>query len=169
MNPTAYIETSVASYLTARPSRDVVVAAYQEVTREWWQDAGARFHLVASELVLAECGAGDARAARARLEVLKGVALLNASRDSDDLARLLLEFGAVPRKAAADAAHIAIAAANGVEYLVTWNFRHIANAAMRVRIENACRQAGYEPPVICTPNELMETDHADDADRPDHR
>lgn len=76
--------------------------------------------------------------------------------------RLLLDLGAVPREAAADAAHIAIAVTNGVEYLVTWNFRHIANAAMRVRIESACRQAGYEPPVICTPSELMETGHGDD-------
>ena len=164
MNPTAYIETSVVSYLTARPSRDVVVAAYQEVTREWWRDAAARFHLVALELVVAECGAGDANAARARLEVIEGVALLNASPEAEDLARHLLDLGAVPREAAADAAHIAIAVTNGVEFLVTWNFRHIANAVMRVRIESACRQAGYEPPVICTPNELMETGYADDRD-----
>ena len=161
MNPTAYIETSV-SYPTARPSRDVVVAAYQEVTREWWRDAAARFDLVASELVRAERAGGDPTAARARLKMLEGVALLNASSDAEDLARRLLDLGAVPREAAADAAHIAIAVTNGVEYLVTWNFRHIANAAMRVRIERACREAGYEPPVICTPNELMETGHGDD-------
>ena len=128
MNPTAYIETSVVSYLTARPSREVVVAAYQEVTREWWRDAAERFDLVASELVLAEAGAGDPVAARDRLKVLQGVALLNASPDAEELARQLVEFGAVPREAAADAAHIAIAVTNGVEYLVTWNFRHIANA-----------------------------------------
>ncbi len=79
-------------------------------------------------------------------------------------ARRLLELGAVPREAAADAVHIAIAVTNGAEYLVTWNFRHIANAAMRVRIERACREAGYEPPVICTPNELMETGYADKGD-----
>ncbi len=164
MNPTAYVETSVVSYLTARPSRDVVVAAYQEVTREWWRDAAARFHLVASELVRAECRAGDRTAARARLDALEGVAVLHASPDAEDLARRLLELGAVPREAAADAVHIAIAVTNGVEYLVTWNFRHIANAAMRVRIEGACREAGYEPPVICTPNELMETGYADERD-----
>ena len=162
MNPTAYIETSVVSYLTARPSRDVVVAAYQEVTREWWRDAAERFHLTASELVLAEAGAGDPAAARERLKVLEGIELLDASPDAEALAQRLLDLGAVPREAAADAAHIAIAVTNGAEYLVTWNFRHIANAAMRVRIESACRQAGYEPPVICTPNELMETGHGDD-------
>ena len=162
MNPTAYIETSVVSYLTARPSRDVVVAAYQEVTREWWGDAAARFELVASELVRAECAGGDPGAARDCLKALEGVALLGASEEAEDLAQRLLDLGAVPREAAADAAHIAIAVTNGVEYLVTWNFRHIANAAMRVRIESACRQAGYEPPVICTPSELMETRHGDD-------
>lgn len=162
MNPTAYIETSVVSYLTARPSRDVVVAAYQEVTREWWRNAATRFQLVASELVLAESGAGDPSAARDRLKVLEDIALLNASPDAEDLATRLVDIAAVPREAAADAAHIAIAVTNGVEYLVTWNFRHIANAAMRVRIERACRQVGYEPPVICTPNELMETGHGHD-------
>ena len=87
MNPTAYIEISVVSYLTARPSRDVVVAAYQEVTREWWRDAAERFHLTASELVLAEAAAGDPVAARNRLNVLKGVALLDASPDAEDLAQ----------------------------------------------------------------------------------
>ena len=108
MKPRVYVETSVVSYLTARRSRDVVIAAYQEITQ------------------------------------------------------LLLDFGAVPHKAAADAAHIAIAVTNGVDYLVTWNFRHIANAKMRSRIERVCREAGYEPPTICTPNELMEPDHADE-------
>lgn len=162
MQPTACIETSVVSYLTARPSRDVVVAAYQEITRQWWQDAADRFDLFASELVVTESGAGDADAARARLEALESVTLLNTTENSEELTRLLLHLGAVPREAAADAAHIAIAITNGVDYLVTWHFRHIANAAMRSRIELVCRQADYEPSVICTPNELMETDHADD-------
>ena len=141
MNPIAHVETSVVSHLAARPSRDVVVAAYQEVTREWGRDAAPRFHLVASELVASECRAGDRSAAHARLEVLEGVALLNASADAKDLARRLFDSGAVPRNAAADAAHIAIAVTSGVEYLVTWNFRHTANAAMRVRIERACARA----------------------------
>ncbi len=162
MKPKVYIETSVISYLTARPSRDVVIAAYQEITREWWRDAQARFDLVASELVVTESGAGDADAARARLEALESVALLDVDERSEELTRLLLDNGAVPHVAAADAAHIAIAVTNGVDYLVTWNFRHIANAAMRSRIERVCREAGYEPPTICTPNELMEPDHADD-------
>ena len=117
---------------------------------------------MAPAFLVRKSGAGDPTAARDRLEALAGLAFLNASPDAEDLARRLLELGAVPREAAADAVHIAIAVTNGVEYLVTWNFRHIANAAMRVRIERACREAGYEPPVICTPNELMETGHGDD-------
>ena len=164
MNPTADIETSVISDLTARPSRDVVVAAYQAVTREWWREAPHRFTLAASALVLTEPGAGDAKAARDRLDALRNVTLLSATKDSADLARELLEKGAIPRNAVDDAAHIAIAATNGVEYLVTWNFRHIANATMRSRIEQVCRQAGYTPPVICVPHELMEPDHANEED-----
>ena len=162
--PTAYIETSVVSYLTARPSRDVVVAAYQEITREWWRDAADRFDLVASALVVAEAGAGNADAARARLDVLETLTLLDATAEAEELARSLLDLGMVPRVAAEDAAHIAIAVTNGVDFLVTWNFRHIANAAMRFGIEQACRQAGYTPPVICAPNELLEFDHADERD-----
>ena len=164
MKPTAYIETSVVSYLTARPSRDVVVAGYQAITREWWRDASDRFDLVASALVVAEARAGDSDAAQSRLMALEAITLLDATQNAEELARNLLDLGAVPRQAADDAAHIAIAVANGVDYLVTWNFRHIANAAMRARIERVCRQSDYEPPVICTPNELMEADRADNTE-----
>lgn len=157
MNPSAYIETSVVSYLTARSSRDVVVATYQDVTREWWRSARTRFMLFASELVIAEAGTGDPDAARARLEILETIPRLRASRNATELARSLLDLGAVPRTAGDDAAHIAIAVTNDIDYLVTWNFRHIANATMRPRIEDVCRRAGYEPPVICTPSELLET------------
>ena len=135
----------------------MVIAAYQEITREWWHDASDRFDLVASALVVAEAGAGDPDAARIRLEALEDVTLLDATRDAEKLAHGLVELDAIPRRAADDAAHVAIAVANGVDFPVTWNFRHIANAAMRARIEQICRQAGCEPPVICTPNELMET------------
>ena len=120
-------------------------------------------------------GPGDVRipkrrpeAARARLDILETLPLLDATGPAVELTETLLDRGAVPRTAAEDAAHIAIAAANGVDYLVTWNFRHIANATMRSRIEDVCRRSGYGPPVICTPSELVETRYAADADRPDH-
>ena len=157
MKPSVYIETSVVSYLTARSSRNAVVAAYQEVTREWWRTARNRFLIFASELVVAEAGTGDADAARARLEILETIPRLRTSQDAVGLARTLLEGGAVPRLAGDDAAHIAIAVTNGIDYLVTWNFRHIANATMRSRIDDVCRGAGYDAPVICTPRELLET------------
>ena len=168
--PSVYVETSIVSYLTARPSRDLIIAAQQAMTREWWHDAPERFVLVASELVLTEAAAGDADAARARLTALELVTRIDTTEDSAALTRRLLELGAFPREAAADAAHVGIAATNRVDYLLTWNLRHIANAAVRSRIERACRRAGYEPPVICTPNELMEEDdHADETDGSDHR
>ncbi len=158
MKPKAYIETTVVSYLTARPSRDVVIAGHQQVTRDWWRTAADRFELVASELVINEASTGDIDAVRDRLAVLHSLALLDATDEAAELARQLIESGAIPEKAAEDAAHIAIAVTNGVEYMVTWNCRHIANAAMRSRIEKVCRDAGYEPAIICTPDELMELD-----------
>ena len=117
--------------------------------------------LVASELVFAEAGAGDPDAAKHRLEPLKAITLPEATEDAAELTQRLLDLEAVTHNAADDAAHIAIAVTNGVDYLVTWNFQHIANAAMRSRIDHVCLQLGYDPTAICTPNELMEPDHAD--------
>ena len=156
MKPRVYIETTVISYLTARPARDVVIAGHQQSTRDWWATASERFELVISELVREEAGAGDPDAVRARLTLLTSLALLDATTEAQELAEKLVSASAVPEAAMQDAAHIAIAAANGIEYLVTWNFRHIANAVTRPQIESVCRQAGFESPVICTPEELME-------------
>ena len=156
MKPRVYIETTVISYLTARPARDVVIAGHQQSTRDWWATASERFELVISELVREEAGAGDPDAGRARLTLLASLALLDATAEAQELAERLVSASAVPEAAIRDAAHIAIAAANGIEYLVTWNFRHIANAVTRTQIESVCRQAGFESPVICTPEELME-------------
>lgn len=114
MKPKVYVETTVISYLTAWPSRDVVVAGYQQTTRDWWSDAAERFELVASELVLSEAGAGDAEAARDRLAALSTVTLLEATDAANDLANKLIVSGIIPPKAAEDAAHIAIAVTNGV-------------------------------------------------------
>ncbi|NKC15406.1 MAG: DNA-binding protein [Gammaproteobacteria bacterium] len=161
MKPKVYIETTVVSYLTAWPSRDVVIAGYQQTTRDWWTDASERFELVVSELVITEASDGDATAASDRLDALRGITLLDATEQAAELAQHLIESGAIPEKAAEDAGHIAIAVTNGVEYLVTWNCRHIANATMRSQIDKACRNAGYEPTVICTPDELMEPENED--------
>lgn len=159
LKPKVYIETTVISYLTARPTQDVILAGHQQITRDWWRHAASRFALVVSELVVNEASAGDPDAARDRLALLDSITLLDATEESLKLAQQLLKSGAIPKKAAEDAAHIAIAVTNGVEYLVTWNCRHIANATMRSQIDAVCRKSGFEPTVICTPDELMEPDH----------
>ena len=164
-----YVDTSIVSYLTARPSRDLVIAAQQTVTREWWRNAQDRFVLVASELVLTEAAAGDANAARARLRALEVVRRLDTTEESSILTRRLLELGVFPQEASADAAHVGIATAHRVDYLLTWNLHHIASAPVRARIEQACRTVGYEPAIICTPNELMEEfDDGVETDESDH-
>jgi len=151
-----YIETTVISYLTARPNRDVVIAGHQKITRDWWQTCRERFDAVASQLVVREASAGDSRAAQKRLEDLATLALLEVTEEAVSLAQELLSTGAVPEKAAEDALHLAIAVTNGVEYLLTWNCKHLANATMRTKIEDVCRSVGYEPVIICTPEELLE-------------
>jgi hypothetical protein len=154
MKPWVYIETTVPSYLTAWPSRDVVRAGEQQVTRDWWARRD-RYELRVSSLVLLECGAGDPDAAAARLAVLAGIPVLLQMPEAEVLAAELLRGVPLPPQAAADALHIAVAAVHGVSYLVTWNCAHIANATLRPRIEAMCRRSGYEPPVICTPQELL--------------
>jgi predicted nucleic acid-binding protein len=151
-----YIETTVISYLTARPSRDVVIAGHQKITRDWWQTDRDKFDLMASQLVVREASAGDPQAAKERLEKLTTLTLLEVTEEAMTLAQELLTTGAVPEKAAEDALHLAIAVTNGVEYLLTWNCKHLANATMRTKIEDVCRSAGYEPVIICTPEELLE-------------
>lgn len=155
MRPKVYLETTIPSYLTAWPSRDLVKAAHQQITREWWQNR-TRFDLYISQLVLREASGGDAEAARLRLEALRGIPVLALSPAASALAQQLVQQGLLPENTVADALHIAIAVVNGMDYLLTWNCAHIANAALRHRIEAICRASGYEPPVLCTPEELME-------------
>jgi hypothetical protein len=150
-----YLETTILSYLTARPSRDVVVAGHQQLTRDWWEQRRSLFDLYVSQLVLREAESGDPDAAERRLTAISGIPLLEISEEATELARGLVERGPIPKKAAADSLHIAIATVNGLEYLLTWNMAHIANAELRPRIERVCRASGYEPPVLCTPEQLM--------------
>ena len=156
MKAKVYIETTVVSYLTARSSRDVVIAGHQKITRDWWQTCRERFDLVASQLVVREASAGDPKAAKERLDILTTLTLLEVTEEAVTLAHELIATGVVPEKAAEDALHIAIAVTNGIEYLLTWNCKHLANATLRTKIEETCRFAGYEPVIICTPEELLE-------------
>ena len=149
-----YIETTFVSYLTARPSRDLVIAAHQQITHEWWDSCRGDYQLCASELVFQEAGAGDPQAAQERLDVLKDMLLLETRQEAQNLAKELVQAGALPVKAFEDALHIAVAADQKLPYLLTWNLRHMANATMRLLIETVCANKGYKAPIICTPEEL---------------
>jgi hypothetical protein len=156
MKPAVYVETSVISYLAARPSRDLVIAANQQVTLEWWNEKRLEFDLFVSQLVVQEASVGDPDAVTRRRSALNDVQILTLTGEAAALAQKLVEREVISRQAVEDALHIAIATVNGMDYLITWNFKHIANASMRSNIELVCREAGYEPPVICSPMELME-------------
>ncbi|MGI8670631.1 MAG: type II toxin-antitoxin system VapC family toxin [Aridibacter sp.] len=155
MNLKVYIETTIVSYLTARPSRDLIIAAHQQLTQEWWDTRREDFDLYASQFVIRESGAGDSAMAQKRLEALGGIPLLSVRTEAVTLARKLVEKGPIPEKAEVDALHIAVAASHGMDYLLTWNCKHIANAEMQTGVARLCREAGFEPPVICTPEELL--------------
>lgn len=155
MSQRVYLETSIISYLAARPSRDLITAARQQLTREWWTHRRFVFEPCISELVVEEAAAGDPGAAERRTELLQGLPLLNISEEATALAWSLLQAAGLPSRAGADALHIALAACHGIDYLLTWNSTHIANAELRPKVERACRDCGYEPPVLCTPDELM--------------
>lgn len=151
---TVYLETSVLSYLTSRPSRDLIVAGHQAVTRDWWERRRADFSLFVSQPVLDESAAGDPDAAARRLDALQGIEVLEVTDDAVDFAAQLIQQSIVPEKAAIDALHVALACTNGIHYLLTWNCKHIANAERFEGIAMSCVAHGYKAPIICTPDEL---------------
>lgn len=150
-----YLETTVPSYLTAWPSRDLIRAGHQQITREWWDRRLGQFEAFISQLVLDEASAGDPVAAQERLAVLGSLPLLDLNDEVVTLAQALVADLALPAKARTDAAHIAVAAVQGMHFLVTWNCTHIANAEKAGAIRSVCARMGYTAPVICTPEELM--------------
>jgi predicted nucleic acid-binding protein len=150
-----YVETTIISYLTSRESTELLLAAHQQATRDWWNNFRGDYDVYVSEAVIVEARGGDPEAAERRLEVLALLPEIEISNDSRDLAKELMDKIPLPAKAELDALHIAVAVTNGMDYLLTWNCRHIANATIRHKIEEVCRTAGYEPPTICTPLELM--------------
>ncbi len=155
MKKSVYIETSIPSYLTSRPSRDVRAAAWQQITYQWWNEARGSYELFTSELVIVEASAGNPEAAERRLESLNGIAEIPIDEEVQFLADKLISGGGVPSSAEADALHIAVAAVHRIDYLLTWNFRHIDNAATKPIIRSICIDAGYNCPEICTPMELL--------------
>lgn len=156
MDSTVYLETSIIGYLASRPSRDLITAANQQLTRDWWDEHRERYDLYVSETVIAECSAGDVQAAQERLDAIGDISVLGVTHDAENLATELVKQIPLPKNAEVDALHIAIATVNGINFLLTWNCAHIANAAFQAQIEGICRSAGFEPPTICTPQQLME-------------
>jgi predicted nucleic acid-binding protein len=155
MKARVYIETTIPSYLAARPSRDLLIAAHQQLTRDWWEFRRPAFGLYVSEPVLEEAAAGDAVLAKKRLELMENIPVLALTSGILKVAESLVAEGTIPRKAAGDALHIAIATSYGCEYLLTWNCRHIANAEIQRAARLVVRKQGFELPIICTPEELM--------------
>jgi hypothetical protein len=150
-----YIESSVISYITARPSRDVVTSARQAITIEWWETYRDSFDLFISELVLEEIGTGDLQAASNRLAIVENIPVLVATDNATALAKALISENAIPASSAEDALHISIAAVQGIDFLLTWNFKHINNANMRDKITQVINRLNFHSPVLCSPEELI--------------
>lgn len=162
MKPSVYVETSIVSYLVGWLNRnDLQVAAHQELTRRWWATRRREFDLFASPVVVDEAGDGDAALAAERLRFLDGITLLRVPEEAHALKFQLLRRTQIPSKAENDALHIAVAAVHGIEFLATWNCKHIANAVTLPLVYDVCRAEGYEPPLVCTPHELMGEDDED--------
>lgn len=151
-----FIETTIPSYLVARPSRDIVQTARQQITRDWWDRCRGGHELFTSQIVLDEAGAGDADMARARLELLAPLPLLDISETVLKFAENILNSAILPPDADRDAAHIATATVHGIDALLSLNFRHLVNASVQSRLRRLALSDGYDLPVICTPEELME-------------
>jgi predicted nucleic acid-binding protein len=151
---TIYIETTVVSYLVANPSRDSMLAAHQQLTRQWWQDERMRYTCVTSEEVLREAALGDAEMIGRRAEALAGMMVLLVDDTARGLAREILAEKILPPAAASDAIHAAVASLNQVNILLTWNCRHLANPHLLRRLRELMARRGLTLPEVCTPIEL---------------
>ena len=152
---TVYLESSVFGYLTARPSKDLVAAARQEITARWWHERRQHFEIFISAVVETESGRGDPAAAARRLSAMIRIPKLKVTPEVERLADQLLQEGVVPEVAVDDALHVALGAVHRMDYLLTWNCRHIDNAEKKPLIRSVCAIHGYVCPEICTPEELM--------------
>ena len=150
-----YIETTIVSYLVANPSRDSILAAHQQLTRQWWQDERQRYQCVTSREVLREASLGDAEMSRRRAEALAGLTVLMVEDSARELARAILAEKLLPSAAASDAIHAVVAAQNRVNILLTWNCRHLANPHLLAKLRTFMAARGLVLPEICTPIELM--------------
>lgn len=156
MKPKVYVESSVVSYLTARPSNDLIKAARQTITESWWSDNLQHFAVYVSELVEQEIAQGHPEAAARRLAITANIENLSITEEAQTIAEQLLSAQAVPAKSEEDALHIGIAAADGIDFLLTWNFKHINNACTKAAIRRVIEGLGYQCPELCSPEELRQ-------------
>ncbi len=156
MKQTVYIETSVVSYLTARPTRDIITAGHQKITLEWWGRSRPVYECCISPFVIEEISRGDSVAIQKRMDAVSDMHILEVNTEVMSLAALYHRHLEIPEKAKADSYHMAIATVHEIDYILTWNCRHIANGRIIRRVEELNRKKGIRTPVICTPEELME-------------
>jgi len=156
VKPTIYVETSVISYITSQPSRDLIVAAHQQITHDWWENALTHYDPCISPIVLEEISRGDPLAAQLRMGKISSFPVLEILPEVHNLAVLNFKKSDIPEKARADSYHLALAAWHGLDYLVSWNCTHVVNGRIRMIIEEINARQGIRTPIICTPEELME-------------
>ncbi|MEE8585323.1 MAG: type II toxin-antitoxin system VapC family toxin, partial [Acidobacteriota bacterium] len=157
--PTVYIETSIVSILRSRPSGRVVSAARQLLTRRWWNTERRNYDLFTTQFVLDEASQGDPQLAAERLEALAGIPLLDLPQEIPQIADELLSRAVLPPKARLDALHISAATYHEIDYLLTWNCTHIANARLIPKVRRVVGELGFSPPHICTPEELLDDEN----------
>ena len=150
-----YLETTIISYLVARPSRDLIVAAHQQTTHDWWENRREAFACNVSQVVIDEASAGDPNEIRKRLAIIRDLPVLEVTTSAESLAQAIIASGVIPPRAVRDAAHVAVAAVHRIDYLMTWNCRHLANAQIMRKMEEVCNRSSECMPLICTPEELM--------------
>ncbi len=155
MTSTVYLETTIPSYLSARKSKDIIIAGKQETTRIWWNERRNDFLLYVSPFVLDEASLGDHEAAKKRTDIIQNIPVLAVDEEVASLAEIIMKDTIIPEKASTDASHIAVATRHGIDFLLTWNCTHIANAEIIRTVDKVLENHGYEIPVICTPDELM--------------
>ncbi|MBN1903015.1 type II toxin-antitoxin system VapC family toxin [Candidatus Sumerlaeota bacterium] len=158
MKKRVYIETTVVSYFTSRDSRDLMIAGHQRVTRDLWENLFNDYDTYISALVYQESGKGDADQAKKRLEAVKTFPMLDVDHESMFLAEKIINGKGIPEEYPEDALHVALAAVNGMDVLITWNFAHLNNPFTRIIIRQIVENAGYICPEICSPEELLEVD-----------
>ena len=149
-----YIESTIPSYVVARPARDLLQAARQQLSRDWWESQRDQHELFTSQVVLDEIASGDVAMAKQRLAVMAGIPIVRATDDAETITQRILDSRLLPADADRDAAHIALATVHEMDILLSWNCRHIANAAIQARLRRLAEQSGFTLPVLCTPDEL---------------